>query len=764
MAKFSNNNPVEEVHNRQARVVGQPSLGTKSAFEKFVHLENASPSARPSSNLHKSPSLKPPLGIKPSLQDTSDKDPKPLKASPVASKVAALAQAVNREANEKPGFPRPMGPKPTELRKEESKPVFPKPPENRLPGHVPPKNELKPLGPKPSLKPEPQEQEAKPGLSKVADVKGKFSISSQEHDPKPPFPKLGLKPKPSHNEEITPKNVFLNAAAPTGSIGPKPKVNSFRSTKDAEGKGNNGMDSPTSHFPGVALKHVSSASNMPQILSKGVGQQNEENRPSVTKNVFRMNQEDSGSGSGTVPGKFVSVSKVATTGPWASTPEQEEKDKVPKRKALPPPFKLGAPPQKPSRPPTVDLERFQKCSGNNPTKQVLPPPVPPCISVTQAPAPQLPPPLPPTDFHPSVQAPVLPPRNIKPRDNDDVDSEGPGNAEGQNSSGEQEEYEDLDEMRTTREEEQKREKEAKKKIEKEQKEKEKKEQEMRKKFKLAGPIEVIHQARARTDCKGGKNELSFKQGDNIEIIRVTDNPEGKWLGRTRGSYGYIKTTMVEIDYDSLKRKPRPPIQPRHPDSDQELYDDVGEQDSISSGSATGVGFPPPPDDIYDGVEEDDDIQTRTASAKQTGKDSGDSDVYDDVEPSEFPPPPTEMSLALNAKSLSFGRGKSDDRDSQKLKKMEKEEKEFRKKFKYDGDIKVLYSTTINRAPSPKKRGSKDLQVKPGESVQVIKDVDDTKVLCRNGEGKYGYVRKSCIFDEDEEIYDDIADDCIYDND
>lgn len=47
--------------------------------------------------------------------------------------------------------------------------------------------------------------------------------------------------------------------------------------------------------------------------------------------------------------------------------------------------------------------------------------------------------------------------------------------------------------------------------------------------------------------------------------------------------GYIKTTLVEIDYDSLKRKQRPSFSAtmRHGDSDQEVYDDVGEQDSSS---------------------------------------------------------------------------------------------------------------------------------------------------------------------------------------
>lgn len=47
--------------------------------------------------------------------------------------------------------------------------------------------------------------------------------------------------------------------------------------------------------------------------------------------------------------------------------------------------------------------------------------------------------------------------------------------------------------------------------------------------------------------------------------------------------GYIKTAMVEIDYDSLKRKQQPSSSTavKHTESDQEMYDDVGEQDTTS---------------------------------------------------------------------------------------------------------------------------------------------------------------------------------------
>ena len=56
-------------------------------------------------------------------------------------------------------------------------------------------------------------------------------------------------------------------------------------------------------------------------------------------------------------------------------------------------------------------------------------------------------------------------------------------------------------------------------------------------------------------------------------------------------------------------------------------------------------------------------------------------------------------------------------------------------FQYDGEIRVLYATTVAPSLTCKKWGNRDLQVKPGESLEVIQNTDDTKVLCRNDEGK-----------------------------
>lgn len=60
---------------------------------------------------------------------------------------------------------------------------------------------------------------------------------------------------------------------------------------------------------------------------------------------------------------------------------------------------------------------------------------------------------------------------------------------------------------------------------------------------------------------------------------------------------------------------------------------------------------------------------------------------------------------------------------------------FISSFQFDGEIKVLYSATTVQDLSQKKWGYKELQIKPGESLDIIQSTDDTKVLCRNKEGK-----------------------------
>uniref|UniRef100_A0A3Q3JTB2 SH3 domain-containing protein n=1 Tax=Monopterus albus TaxID=43700 RepID=A0A3Q3JTB2_MONAL len=248
------------------------------------------------------------------------------------------------------------------------------------------------------------------------------------------------------------------------------------------------------------------------------------------------------------------------------------------------------------------------------------------------------------------------------------------------------------------------EKEEKKRLEaekKEQKEREKKEQDARKKFKFVGPLEVIHQGKARVDCKGSKTDLGLKQGDSLDIIRVQGNPEGKWLGRTQdGSIGYVKTTSVEIDFNTLKnRQPQQAYEP-------EVYDDI----DVAS------------DNRYP--------KCKIICSYSTSV----SLMFCFVLSLMFLPSPTNLK----------GKSKTEEMDPKKQKKFEKEEKDFRKKFKYDSEIRVLYQVTVVNTLTNKKWSGKELPIKAAEKLDVIAKAVDNKLICRNDEGKCEYLLFVCV--------------------
>ncbi|XP_044031160.1 FYN-binding protein 1 isoform X2 [Siniperca chuatsi] len=459
----------------------------------------------------------------------------------------------------------------------------------------------------------------------------------------------------------------------------------------------------------------------------------------------------------------------------------------PKLNPLPNSLALGPAPAKPNRPPKVNLENFKRvaeASDDGPgtfKKSVMPTPLASQTSnhsshvtatqPSQTALPSLPPRHPGTmiqedEFYDDVDKftsspPPLPPSTGHPsqRAKEENDDDG-------------EMYEDLDERWEAAEQKQEKmkekdEKEEKKRLEaekKEQKEREKKEQDARKKFKLVGPLEVIHQGKARVDYRGSKTDLALKQGDSLDIIRVQGNPEGKWLGRSQdGAIGYVKTTSVEIDFDTLKNHKTQPAY------DPEVYDDIDVASPDNSGiKGPGVVLPPLPGDggeIYDDII-DPNLEVRVPPPSQFTAD-GNSDqpgaafeeIYDDVDSQNLPPAPPLSSLPVLK-----GKSKTEEMDPKKQKKFEKEEKDFRKKFKYEGAIQVLYQVTIVPTLTNKKWGVKELPVKAGENLDVIVKAVDNKLICRNEDGKFGYVSTSHIVMDDGDIYDDIGDDCIYDND
>ncbi|RLV98185.1 hypothetical protein DV515_00010999 [Chloebia gouldiae] len=571
----------------------------KTALEKFTNKGYTAFSPGPST-LHKPVQPKPPLAVKPSSDDKTEKDPNAPHSNPVAQRFGVQLQPTNRGHDGKAGCTK-FSIKTCDPSKEDPKPLNPKPAWNKF--LTPPDKEKNPMGPKPNLNFASQENETKPEFLKVAAVKEKLRSATQEIEPKPPVSKPPLAQKPSLNNEVSQNEDTSNKSGfLQRQYGPRTNRHAHQEAKEMGENSNSAAETPGSNFPKIALKPTGHRSSLLKGTPKIVSENTEEKGMSAAKNIFlnKITQEEPGSSH-----KFHKMNMaLAAERPSGEAQEKEDEDrssKRPKRKVLPPVFKLGQPPQKPSRPPTVHLGKFQKSQKNNPKNEglkqktpssaALAPPVPPSHTTV---------PPPPPAFHPSLQvpaAPSLPPRNIKPSSEtvnleneenyDDVEfvSQGHGNTQrGQESDGEM--YEDINDIRSSRGKEKKRDKEDKRRMDqekKEQKEKEKKEHELRKKFKLTGPIEVLHQARACVDYKGGRNELTVKQGDKIEIIRLTDNPEGKWLGRIKGLYGYVKTTMVEIDYDSLKRKQKPSTRAavKHAESDQEMYDDVGGQDTTS---------------------------------------------------------------------------------------------------------------------------------------------------------------------------------------
>uniref|UniRef100_U3JH57 FYN binding protein 1 n=1 Tax=Ficedula albicollis TaxID=59894 RepID=U3JH57_FICAL len=598
---------------------------------------------------HKPVQPMPPLAVKTSSDDKTEEDPNPPHLNTVAQRFGVQLQPTKRGNDEKTGCTK-FSIKTSDPSKEDPKPLNPKPAWNKF--LAPPDKEKNPLGPKPNLNFASQENEAKPEFLKVSAVKGKLRSATEANEPKPPASKPPLAQKPSLCNSVSQNEDTSNKSGfLQRQSEPRTNVHALQEAKEMGESSNSAAEAAGSRFPKRVLKHACHRSSLSKKAPETVEENTEEKGITAAKKIFqdKIIQEQSR------PSHKVHKNYTALTAGRSSGEPQEKGDRdgssrMPKRQILPPSFRLGKPPKKPSRPPSVHLGKFQQSSQEK----------------------------------------------------------------GKSTLGKEKKRGKEDKRRMDQE-------------KKEQKEKEKKEYDLRKKFKLTGPIEVLHQARVCVDHKGGKNELTVKQGDKIEIIRLTDTPEGKWLGRIKGNYGYIKTTMVEIDYDSLKRKQKPSTRAavKHTESDQEMYDDVGEQDTTNT-------FPPPPSDqdIYDGID-DEDATARSVSqdedksgiwpwgilkrlkVKDGKKKNYGDNVYDDVDSSDFPSPPSDPSI--NGKTLmSFNHGFGD----------------FFSPFQFDGEIKVLYSTTTVQDLSQKRWGYKDLQIKPGECLDIIESTDDTKVLCR----------------------------------
>ncbi|XP_064833792.1 FYN-binding protein 1-like isoform X3 [Oncorhynchus masou masou] len=605
---------------------------------------------------------------------------------------------------------------------------------------------LKPPGPEIS-----QDAEVKSPLPKLPLQKQSLSLTSSDTKSAFPKPPLGVA-KPSWVKDSSPKPD--DSGGTSNSIPPKippSKKNIISIAKmslQTEDSVDGAVDSTTKPLGAASILKPSNFRTAQNMFNRG-DTLSENGVKEITK--LPLTSSDSCLPIPTASKKPSFIKKpLGPTSPVVGV--SNSSPSPPKLNPMPNFLAIGTAPAKPNRPPRVTLDKFKKgteASTDGPAglKKRSVPPTP-----ASHPSNHMAPPLP---SHPMALS--LPPRPpeaiIQPDPDENYDDVGLMNnpppppsgghpSQKTKDSESDEMYEDLDKRWgavESKEQEKKREMEEKKRqVErKEQKERERKEQEAKKKFKLTGPLKVIHRVQARVDSKGSKTDLGLKQGESIDIMRVLDNPEGRWLGRSQdGSYGYVKTESVEIDFDTLKHQGVSISS--HMEHKPEVYDDVAFQNDLSRVS---------PPSQFD------------QTGKTESSEVSDSDIYDDVDTTNFHLPPPISSLPL-----SKTKGKAEDKDPKKLKTLEKEEKEFRKKFKYDGEIQVLYQVTIVSTLANKKWSSKDLLLRPGETLDVIVKPVDNKLICRNEEGKFGYVLTSHIVVEDADIYDDISDGCIYDND
>eukprot|EP00106_Octopus_bimaculoides_P018882 XP_014786324.1 PREDICTED: FYN-binding protein-like isoform X1 [Octopus bimaculoides] len=77
---------------------------------------------------------------------------------------------------------------------------------------------------------------------------------------------------------------------------------------------------------------------------------------------------------------------------------------------------------------------------------------------------------------------------------------------------------------------------------------------MRAKLKMDGTEQVLSEGTYTGEVfKLGKLDLAIKKGDRINILRMHNNPAGKWLAKSEdGRLGYVESQFVEICASNIK--------------------------------------------------------------------------------------------------------------------------------------------------------------------------------------------------------------------
>ncbi|KAM9130593.1 FYN-binding protein 2 [Pangshura tecta] len=311
-------------------------------------------------------------------------------------------------------------------------------------------------------------------------------------------------------------------------------------------------------------------------------------------------------------------------------------------------------------------------------------------------------------------------------------------------------------------------------------------QQVKKTTKISGTEDMLHESQIHQDNEGGKNKLQVKQRDATDVIQT-----GKWLtkdGVEHSRYVCVGALKADEDMVVLSQRILKPVQ-----TSEDVYDDVEEiecavnQASDAFSSFTSDSFSENKgDEIYEDIHngdfnpikldldrieklkqfgkffKKDIIKLKNAKMKENRRILSSSvpnlDVvsqgnmaYDDIDVDQkdgkekddkhknwklkfLMPKDKDQIRSSEDTERNFFKAKKYNVDKRKK---AKEEKLFREKFMYNKEITIM-NTAVARC-SVASKGKLDLPITAREQLDVIDITEENQVICRNSEGKYGYV-------------------------
>ncbi|XP_019567492.2 PML-RARA-regulated adapter molecule 1 isoform X2 [Rhinolophus sinicus] len=199
---------------------------------------------------------------------------------------------------------------------------------------------------------------------------------------------------------------------------------------------------------------------------------------------------------------------------------------------------------------------------------------------------------------------------------------------------------------------------------------------------------------------------------------------------------------------------KPPLPPGLRDVESFQRDSAGATALRRTHSAAGIHFQAPqpkdmaqdPDEIYEMY--DDVAPSDDSRSSLKGRDQ--------VPPTQQPPRKSQELELRKEKAPQPQLLPTDPKVLKQIRKAEKAEREFRKKFKFEGEIVIHTRMMIDPNAKTRRGGGKHLGIRRGEILEVIEFTNQEEMLCRNTKGKYGYVPRIALLPLETEVYDDVG--------